>query len=175
MRLTQTSFVLYFKRVNSIDREIYEGDKMGKWYRVETQKDIEQLMSTYGDFHDACIVSLNFQSGAFVDDESAMHFGSPEDHVLSVVFQCQWEPKTVELQFIGLRQLHLVGWQDNYLCDILDAYLIFHDNLLPGEPNRVIVWSDNSCFDPAKIGSTIQEPSDTYIVANALKWRIVKE
>ena len=99
-------------------------------------------MSAYGDFHDACIVSLNFQSGAFVDDKSAMHFGGPEERVLSVVFQRQWEPKTIELQFIGLRQLHLIGWQDNYLCNILEAYLAFHDNLLPGKPHRVIVWSD---------------------------------
>ena len=120
---------------------------MENWQSAETQKDIEQLMSAYGDFHDACIVSLNFQSGAFVDDKSAMHF-------------------------IGLRQLHLIGWQDNYLCNILEAYLAFHDNLLPGKPHRVIVWSDNSCFDAAEIGSTIQEPADTYIVSNVLRWRI---
>ena len=81
---------------------------MENWQSAETQKDIEQLMSAYGDFHDACIVSLNFQSGAFVDDKSAMHFGGPEERVLSVVFQRQWEPKTIELQFIGLRQLHLI-------------------------------------------------------------------
>ena len=145
---------------------------MENWQSAETQKDIEQLMSAYGDFHDACIVSLNFQSGAFVDDKSAMHFGGPEERVLSVVFQRQWEPKTIELQFIGLRQLHLIGWQDNYLCNILEAYLAFQDNLLPGKPHRVIVWSDNSCFDAAEIGSTIQEPADTYIVSNVLRWRI---
>ena len=34
---------------------------MENWQSAETQKDIEQLMSAYGDFHDACIVSLNFQ------------------------------------------------------------------------------------------------------------------
>lgn len=56
---------------------------MENWQSAETQKDIEQLMSAYGDFHDACIVSLNFQSGAFVDDKSAMHFGGPEERVLS--------------------------------------------------------------------------------------------
>lgn len=148
---------------------------MGDWYGVETQKDIERLMSACGGFHDSCIVSLNFQSGAFVDDEKAMHFGSAKDRVLSIVFQCQWEPKTIELQFIGLRQLHLVGWQDNYLCEILEAHLSFQDNLLPGKPDRVLVWSDNSCFDTAKVSNAIQEPADTYIVANALKWRIIKE
>ena len=69
--------------------------------------------------------------------------------------------------------MHLVGWQDNYLCDISDAYLAFHDNLLPGNPDRVIVWADTDLFDVAKIDNSIHEPADTYIVANALKWRIV--
>ena len=50
---------------------------MENWQSAETQKDIEQLMSAYGDFHDACIVSLNFQSGAFVDDKKRNAFWRP--------------------------------------------------------------------------------------------------
>ena len=148
---------------------------MQDWHPIKTQEDVERLMSDYGDFHDSCVVSLNFQSGAYVDDDRAMHFGDAQARVLSVVFQRQWEPKTVELQFIGLRQLHLVGWQDNYLCEISEAYLSFHHGLLPGQPERVIVWSDNGSFDPAQIDSTIREPADTYIVANELRWRTVDD
>ena len=146
---------------------------MGNWSRIETQKDIDLLMKIYSDFHDFCIVSLNFQSGAFVDDDMAMHFGSAEERILSVIFQCQWEPKAIELQFSGLRQMHLIGWQDNYMCDISSAYLAFHNNLLPGEPGRVIVWSDTDWFNVEKIDNSIHEPADTYIVANSLRWRIV--
>ena len=87
---------------------------MDSWHNIETESDIEFLMSTYGGFHDSCIVSLSFQSGAFVDDERAMHFGDAESRKLSMIFQCQWDPKTIELQVCGLRQMHLVGWQDNY-------------------------------------------------------------
>lgn len=43
---------------------------MDNWHNIETERDIEFLMSTYGGFHDACIVSLSFQNGAFVDDNS---------------------------------------------------------------------------------------------------------
>lgn len=146
---------------------------MSTWYNIETQDDIDHLMTTYGDFHDACIVSLNFQTGVFVDDKMTMHFGSAEEKILSVTFQRQWNPKTIELQFSGLRQIHLIGWQDNYLNDILCAYLAFHNDLLPGTPKRVIVWSDTDYFDVTKIDNSIHEPADTYIVANALKWRIV--
>ena len=148
---------------------------MQDWHPIKTQEDIKYLMFTYGDFHDSCIVSLNFQSGAYVDDDRSMYFGDAQACVLSVVFQRQWEPKTVELQFIGLRQLHLVGWQDNYLCEISEAYLSFHHGLLPGQPERVIVWSDNDSFDPAQIDGTIHEPADTYIIANELRWRMVDD
>ena len=144
---------------------------MSTWHNIETQEDIENLMAAYGDFHDACIVSANFQTGVFVDDNMTMHFGSAEEKILSVTFQRQWNPKTIELQFSGLRQFHLAGWQDNYLCDIICAYLSFHNNLLPGTPERVIVWSDTDYFDIKKIDNSIHEPTDTYIVANALKWR----
>lgn len=144
---------------------------MGDWHNVETQDDVEMLLSTYGYFHDGHIVSANYQSGVFVDDELSMYFGGAQEHRLSVVFQRQWKPKTIELQFIGLRQLHLTGWQDNYLNLILEAYLSFHENLLPGTPSRVIVWSSDCWFDVEKINNAISEPSDTYIVANALRWR----
>lgn len=148
---------------------------MQDWNPIQTQEDIERLMSAYGDFHDSCIVSLNFQSGAYVDEDWSMHFGDAQARVLSVVFQCQWEPKTIALRFIGLRQLHLVGWQDNYLCEISEAYLSFHHGLLPWQPERVIVWSDNGSFDPAQIDGTIHEPADTYIIANELRWRMVED
>ena len=42
---------------------------MQDWHPIKTQEDIEHLMSAYGDFHDSCIVSLDFQSGAYVDDD----------------------------------------------------------------------------------------------------------
>lgn len=145
------------------------------WNKIEDQEDVDFLMRTYGDFHDACIVSLSFQSGAFVDSAMTMYFGKSKERILSVIFQCQWEPKTIELQFLGLRQMHLVGWQDNYFCNISSAYLSFHNGLLPGSPKQVIVWSDTSWFDIDKIDNSITEPADTYIVANELRWRIINE
>ena len=146
---------------------------MDSWHNIETESDIEFLMSTYGGFHDSCIVSLSFQSGAFVGDVRAMDFGDAESRKLPMIFQCQWDPKTIELQVCGLRQMHLVGWQDNYYCNILEAYLAFYDNLLPGNPKRVIVWSDTDWFDVSNIDNSIHEPADTYIVANSMRWRII--
>lgn len=128
---------------------------MNSWYDIKTQEDIDSLMSVYGDFHDAYIVSLNFQSGVFVDDDMVMLFGGAEERILSVKFQRQWRPKTIEVQFVGLLQMHLVAWQDNYSCDILSANFAFYDNLLPGNPKRVIILSDTDLFHVEKIDNSI--------------------
>jgi len=147
---------------------------MGEWKELSSQKDIDELLSLYDGFHDSCIVSVNYRSGAFVDDKGAMHFGNSAQHELSVVFHSQWKNQ-IELCFSGLRRLHLVGWQDKYMCDIFDAHLSFYDKLLPGTSSRVIVWADNESFDIKRMDTTIHEPSDTYIIADALKWRTLSE
>ena len=146
---------------------------MADWKEITSQDDMDELFNIYGGFHDSCIVSVSYKSGAFVDGERSMHFGSPAERELVVVFHRQWEPKILEMCFTGLRQLHLTGWQDHYLCDISDAHLSFNEGLLPGKPDKVIVWADSSYFDGENTNNTIHEPSDTYIVANALKWRII--
>lgn len=148
---------------------------MNNWHKIKTQEDIELLMNTYGNFHDACMVSMNYNSGAFVDDGGTLYYGNENDRRLSVIFHCQWKPKTIELAFLGLRQMHIVGWQDNYACDISDAYLAFHNHLLPGKPEQVIVWADTDRFDIDKIDNAVKEPADTYIIANELSWRIINE
>ena len=145
---------------------------MEKWKEIASQRDIDKLLSLCEDFHDACIVSMRYQSGAFVDDRKAMHCGSSYEYELLVVFHSQGKPKTIELCFSGLRRLHLTGWQDNYFCNIEDAHVSFYDDLLPGDPGKVIVWADCRDFDTKKLDHIIREPSNTYIVANALKWRI---
>lgn len=146
---------------------------MTDWKEITSQDDIDGLFDIYGGFHDSCIVSVSYKSGAFVDHTQAMHFGDPSERELSVVFHRQWKPQILELCFTGLRQLHLIGWQNQYFCDIFDAHLSFYMGLLPGEPEKVIVWADYSDFNVEKINNTLHEPSDTYIIANALKWRII--
>lgn len=37
------------------------------------------------------------------------------------------------------------------------------------------MWSDNEDFDPLKTNNSLQEPGDTYIIADSLKWRIINK
>ena len=146
---------------------------MNEWKEIKTQEDIEELLDAYGGFHDACLTRAAFQSGTSVDEDLSMCFGNAEEYTLHVTFERQWRPKTLEMNFIGLRQFHLVGAEDNYWPDLFEAYLTFADGLLPGEPQRLIVWSDVP-FDLKDLHTGIEEPGDTYIIANRLQWKIAE-
>lgn len=150
---------------------------MNDWKEISAQKDIDELMDLYGGFHDACIVSLEYKSGIYVDNERTMHFDGLDKCGVLVRFHSQWYEKTLELYFIGVRKMFLQGLMDNYTNDIFGASIKFYDGLLPHRynmPERVIVWADCEDFN-AETDSTPakDEPCDTYIIANALKWRLV--
>lgn len=152
--------------------------ELNKWYEVSTQKDIDTLLDSYEGFHDACIVSVTYISGIYVDSEKNMHFDEYDKYQLNIVFHSQWSDYALELHFAGLRRLHLVGVQDNYGNDIFDASIKFYDNLLPSKyqtPARVIVWADREDFDINNIDSQLTEPADTYVIAHSLKWRLIEK
>ena len=145
------------------------------WNEINSQNDIDRLFDIYGGFHDSCIVSMQYQSGTFVDAEMNMHYGTSSAHELLVVFNRQGTPKTLEMRFIGLRRLSLTGWQRNYSSDIFGAHLSFYNKPLPGEPGKAIVWASCEDFSIQDAGNAMREPPDTYIIAHALKWRIIEK
>ncbi len=147
---------------------------MSEWKEITSQNDIDELLDFYAGFHDSCIVSVNYRSGTFVDENGSMHFGDSAKHEVIVTFHSQWKP-AIEMRFSGLRQFHLTGWQERYMGDIFDAYLSFCDDVLPGTPGKVIVWADNENFDITNVNHTMNEPIDTYVVAHALSWRTINE
>ena len=149
---------------------------MSQWHQVQAQSDIDQLLEMYGGFHDSCIVSLHYVSGTYVDGDNAMVFGSDDDFALNIVFQRQWEPKGLELCFSGVRCFHITALQDNYFDVIYNAYLAFHDGILPAKyraTDRVIVWADDTGFCVNELSEAPAEPDFSYVIATGLKWRIV--
>lgn len=151
---------------------------MDDWKEIKTQKDIDALMHTFMGFHDSCIVSANYRSGLYVDGHSMVFNAKGSGYELSLLFHGQWEPRCVELLFGGVRRMHLVGLQDNYLNDIFDAHLAFYDNILPGKvsaDSRVIVWADNYNFKIDNMIAGLEEPADSYVIATTLRWRIADE
>lgn len=56
------------------------------WNEIRNENDIESLMTEYGGFHDSCIVSINYQSGAKVDSKGAMLNGELMEHLLMIMY-----------------------------------------------------------------------------------------
>ncbi len=149
------------------------------WNEIKNENDIESLMGEYGGFHDSCIVSVNYQSGAYVDDNGGMANGELLEHSVEIVLHSQWN-NPIELRFIGVRKCSIVGWQDNYFCDIFGAYLSFHTDLLgKTRDDKLIVWADYENFNPTNyIEEKLISPNAancTYIIAEKLLWRIMTE
>lgn len=149
------------------------------WNEIKNENDIEIIMNEYGGFHDSCIVSVNYHSGAYVDDNGGMANGELLEHSVEMVLHSQWN-NPIELRFIGVRKCSIVGWQDNYFCDIFGAYLSFHTDLLgKTRDDKLIVWADYENFNPTNyIEEKLISPNAancTYIIAEKLLWRIITE
>ena len=77
------------------------------WNEIKNEIDIENLMKKYSGFHDSCIVSINYHSGAFVDDNGGMANGELLDHSIEMILHSQWN-KPIELRFTGVRKCNIV-------------------------------------------------------------------
>lgn len=143
------------------------------WKKITSQESINEIMDAYYGFHDSCICSMECKSGASVIDEGSMS-GIKTDCSLVIRFESQMplfhkEPdkKSIELKFIGLRRLNLIGYQNNYFCNVMSCYLSFH--------RGYIIWSEDNGFDPESYQDDVlfKEPMSTFVVADRLEWRFV--
>jgi len=143
------------------------------WNHINNQADIDNLLAEYYDFHDSCICSVDYISGANVNEKGSMH-GINKDCILLMRFDSQMpefdkqpEKKSLELKFIGLRRIDLIGYQDNYFCNISSCYLSFY--------NDYIIWSDDEYFDPEYYNDAtlFKPPMSTYVIADRLEWRFI--
>ena len=147
------------------------------WNEIKNEIDIENLMEEYFGFHDSCIVSINYHSGAFVDGKGAMANGGLLEHSIEMILHSEWN-KPIELRFTGVRKCNIVGFEDNYFCNIFGAYLNFHGDLLGrARDDKLIVWADCDVFNPTEY--TEETPiltsgnRSTYVIAEKLFWRII--
>ncbi|MDE6690510.1 MAG: hypothetical protein K2K04_00920, partial [Clostridia bacterium] len=120
---------------------------------------------------------LEYKSGLCVYGERTMHFDEPEKCGVLITFHSQWFEKPLQLYFGGVRKMFVQGRMDNYMNDIYDASIKFYEGLLPHKyymSGHVIVWADREDFNAeTDVTSAKDEPCDTYVIANTLKWRLV--
>lgn len=131
------------------------------WHRIETDKDISELMSETNWFHDSCLKELHYISGAYVDGNYAM-YPFNDRRCLKVVFQTQnHKSPVIELMFEGLITLRMKPTPETYTCEIQSASVFFQENK--------VCWTDSD--DLAKEKNS--EYEGTIIISSKLRYRIV--
>ena len=135
-----------------------------KWNFINDKKDIKILLEEYSDFHDSCIHSMYYKGGAEVVN-GRMKGIQPDQNILQIRFHSQMSEDQLELRFIGLRRCNIIGYRENYFCDISDCYLDFY--------NHFIIWSDNAYLNPENYveEGILKYPLHSIIIADSLQWR----
>ena len=133
------------------------------WQELKNSGDIENLLDTFGGFHDSCLKELYMWTESYVDDNLSMGMSIEElDTNVRILFQRQYRnPSAIELLFEGVTQFHIVPSPINYDSIIYDAKLILHEGLF--------YWADNYDWEP---GDTTFV-SNSWISSERLKWRDV--
>ena len=153
-----------------------------RWQKIESENDIQELLNECCGFHDYHLINLEFKSGIKrLPDLSIQSFvGDNPDCKLKLLFKTSDNTISIELLFSGVRLFHFVGCQDHYDNEIVEAYMGVEGNLFKDNNQPFIVWSDNSDWasetnikEAIKNNNVFEEPSDSFVIANSLKWRIV--
>lgn len=152
---------------------------MNIWKEIGNKEDVETLMNYFQWFHDSCIISLQYKSGNTVLDDGAMTFPKETDVVANVVLQSQFECKKIELEFIGVYRMHLLGFGENFDNGLLyGASILFLKNYKSStyaKAKTVTAWVDYD-YDEEN-GETIEfsyedeEFDGSYIIASKIRWR----
>lgn len=132
------------------------------WSMINNADDIAAFMNSVGYFHDSCIKEIKYVSGAFVNEDLAMHPINDKRN-LSIIIQRQKAPMSViELFFEKIDFLRLFPNDERYTCEILGAAMFIKDGN--------IYWCD--CGDITE--ESIDEYGGTVVCASKLRWRAIE-
>jgi hypothetical protein len=110
------------------------------WNEIKDNTDIDNLLKSYGFFHDSCLRDIYITTREFVDHKLAMHFDNKLTATL--LFQRQFGPNSVlELRFDNIEQFNFRPFSETENAVIYDACLMMVDGLF--------YWAD---FADWKIG-----------------------
>ena len=99
------------------------------WKEINSENDINDLLKTFGGFHDGVLREMHLWNDYYVGEDLSMNSG---DGMLNakVLFQRQWEkPSTIEMLFLGVNNINIISTPLNYWYMIFDTTLVYKDGL----------------------------------------------
>ncbi|MBR7116899.1 MAG: hypothetical protein IKC87_04240 [Clostridia bacterium] len=131
------------------------------WNEIKNESDIIHFMNSVSYLHDSCVKEVKYISGAYVDSELSMHAVN-DVNSLTVTLQRQSNNiHTFEMEFVGIKQLHLMPLDNLYTCEILESSLFIKDGLF--------YWCDDSEYDL----TSIDNAKGIYVCSSGLRWRSI--
>ncbi|KAA9333602.1 hypothetical protein [Adhaeribacter soli] len=90
------------------------------WKEIKTEAEIEQLLQSYGSFHDSCLRDLHISTREYVDEKLAMGFDNK--NIATLLFQRQFATNPVlELKFEDVDRLNFNPLGPEYYGIIYEA------------------------------------------------------
>lgn len=130
--------------------------RLKNWNYIEKEEDINHLMSTFHEFHDSVLRTLNYVSGSGKAENGGMYVTDSIRQV-SMIFDSEWS-ESIEMVFEGVLILNLCPAKDNYCSDIFAATFEKEDEII-----RFYTGEKES----------IQEYDGTWIESLGLRWRFI--
>lgn len=128
-----------------------------KWNEIDSEKELNDFLKLYDNFHDSCLKEMLYNSGSFVDRNLGMHMTGQT--TVSVIFQRQCsECMTIEVQFSNLVKLNLKPMGEFYTSELIDASMFFKDGK--------IYWADSSLLT-----KPLEQYDGTWLCAEKARWR----
>jgi hypothetical protein len=144
----------------AVNLDEVKGQMPADWHRVQTDADVEQLLSTFGGFHDGCLREAHIWTETYVTEDLTMACPGHLDTHVRLLFQRQWrDPSAIELLFDQVIAFHLAPSPENYGSEIADAALLIQDG--------IIYWAESWQWRPEHP----ERDESTWIAAKQLRWR----
>ncbi|AEE92445.1 hypothetical protein [Tepidanaerobacter acetatoxydans] len=128
------------------------------WKEINSENDINDLLKTFGGFHDGVLREMHLWNDYYVDEDLRMDSG---DGMLNakVLFQRQGkEPSVIEIIFLGIDKINIVSTPPNYWYMIFDATWVYKEGLY--------YWAEVGDWE-------IEDNSVTWLSSQNIKWRSV--
>jgi len=131
--------------------------KLNGWNFVESEKDIANLLETFGRFHDSVLRTLNYISGSRKVEQGMIV--TDDIREVSMIFDSDWSD-SIEIVFEGVLALNLRPAKDNYTSELFSATIMLKD--------ETILFYDD------EVNSEHKDYEGTWINALGMRWRFLQ-
>lgn len=159
----QKDFLITIFKGNKVTYEEMMGNKsqictkLTEWNYIESEKDIENIMETFGEFHDSVLKTLNYISGSRKVEEGMIVIDSVRQ--VSMIFDSDWSD-SIEIVFEGVLALNLRPAKDNYSSELFSATIMLKD--------ATILFYDGEVISEQK------NYEGTWLNALEVRWRLLQ-